>query len=143
MIEDELFERGLAVRREVWGVAGADAQIDGASHLTEKMQELVTRWCFGDIWSRDGLARRTRSMITVSMLLALGRNHELGIHMRGALANGVTDEELREICLHAVPYCGIPAANEGLRTLAAVLADERPDSSLLEPAARAGDQGGS
>lgn len=136
MIEDELFDRGLTVRREIWGRDGADGQVNSTRLLNDKMQEIVTRWCFGDIWSRDELPRRIRSMITVAMLITLGKSHELGIHMRGALANGVTDEELREICLHAVVYCGIPAANEGLRTLDAVLTEEAPQSTLLEPAPR-------
>lgn len=134
MIRDELYEQGLNVRREMFGSAGAEQQTESTREINDKLQEIVTRWCFGDIWQRGGLDRRTRSMITVAMLVALGREWELKIHTRGALANGVTEEELREISLHAILYCGIPSANEGLRTLDAVLAEERPDSPLLAPA---------
>lgn len=134
MIRDELYEQGLGVRREMFGSAGAEEQTESTRGINDKMQEIVTRWCFGDIWSRPELDRRTRSMITVAMMIALGREWELNIHMRGALANGVTEEELREISLHAVLYTGIPAANEGLRTLDSILAAERPDSTLLQPA---------
>lgn len=134
MLRDELYEHGLGVRREMFGSAGAEQQTEATRGINDKLQEIVTRWCFGDIWSRPELDRRTRSMITVAMLIAMGREWELNIHMRGALANGVTEEELREISLHAILYAGIPAANEGLRTLDAILAAERPDSALLRPA---------
>ncbi|HWL45239.1 MAG TPA: carboxymuconolactone decarboxylase family protein [Ilumatobacter sp.] len=134
MLRDELYEQGLDVRREMFGSGGAEQQTENTRAINDKMQEIVTRWCFGDIWSRPELDRRTRSIITVAMLVALGREWELNIHMRGALANGVTEEELREISLHAILYCGIPSANEGLRTLDAVLAAERADSPLLQPA---------
>lgn len=134
MLRDELYEQGLDVRREMFGSAGAEQQTESTRGINDKLQEIVTRWCFGDIWSRPELDRRTRSMVTVAMLIALGRELELNIHMRGALANGVTEEELREISLHAVLYAGIPSANEGLRTLDAILVAERPDSELLRPA---------
>lgn len=136
MERDELYERGLVVRREMFGSAGAEVQTESTREINGKLQEIVTRWCFGDIWQREGLDRRTRSMITVAMLVALGREWELKIHTKGALANGVTEEELREISLHALLYCGIPSANEGLRTLDAVLQEERPDSRLFDPAQR-------
>lgn len=137
MIRDDDYDRGLDVRREIFGSAGAEQQTESTTELNDKMQEIVTRWCFGDIWTRDEeLSRRDRSMITVAMLLALGRPHELNIHYRGALANGVTERELRELCLHAVLYCGIPAANEGLRSLEAVLRERDDESPLLQPAAR-------
>jgi 4-carboxymuconolactone decarboxylase len=134
MIKDESFDRGREIRSAMWGSDATDAQVDTTRELNDKLQEIVTRWCFGDLWSREELPLRVRSMITVSMLLALGREHELEIHMVGALANGVTDVELREICLHAVAYCGIPSAGEGLRTLDKVLAARLPDSTLLRPA---------
>lgn len=137
MIRDDDYDRGLEVRREIFGSAGAEQQTESTTELNDKMQEIVTRWCFGDIWTRDEeLSRRLRSMITVAMLVALGRAHELSIHLRGALANGVTEHELREICLHAVLYCGIPSANEGLRSLEAILRDGDEQSPLLRPAAR-------
>jgi 4-carboxymuconolactone decarboxylase len=132
---DEPFEAGLQVRREMFGKAGADDQVFSTTAMNDKMQEIVTRWCFGDVWEREELPRRIRSMITVAMMIALGKEVELGIHIRGALANGVTDVELREIALHSLLYCGIPAANEGLRTLQAVLSEVDPESELLGPAA--------
>ncbi len=133
MLRDELYEQGLEVRRAMFGSAGAEQQTENTRAINDKLQEIVTRWCFGDMWTRPGLDRRIRSMITVAMLLAMGREFELNIHIRGALANGVTEEELREISLHAILYCGIPAANEGLRTLDAILASQHADSPLLGP----------
>jgi 4-carboxymuconolactone decarboxylase len=138
MITDETFGVGLGVRREMFGQGGADDQVYATTELNDKLQEIVTRWCFGDLWSREELSRKMRSMVTVAMLIALGRSHELNIHMRGALANGVTPVELREISLHAILYCGIPAGGEAIRTLDAILTDADPDSNLLKPAARDG-----
>lgn len=134
MLEDSTFDSGIELRRRMFGEAGADAQIYATTELNDKLQEIVTRWCFGDLWSREELPLKTRSMITVAMLIALGRSHELNIHIRGALANGVTEVELREIALHAILYCGIPAGNDGIRTLDAILA---PDSPLRTDAPRA------
>ncbi|MBB4929577.1 4-carboxymuconolactone decarboxylase [Lipingzhangella halophila] len=122
MIEDELYDAGLRQRRAMFGKAGAEDQVEHTTDLNDKLQEIVTRNCFGDIWQRDGLEVRTRSLITVAMLLALGRSHELRIHINGALANGVSVVELREIMLHSYLYCGIPAAVEGIRTLDEILA---------------------
>jgi 4-carboxymuconolactone decarboxylase len=101
----------------MFGPGGSDVQIDNATELTEAMQEFVTRECFGGTWQRDGLSTRERSLVTVGMLLALGRAHEIRIHMLGAIANGATIEELREVVLQSVMYCGIPAGMEGLRAL--------------------------
>lgn len=123
MIKDELYDAGLGLRREMFGSAGAEGQVEHTSELDDKLQEIVTRNCFGDIWQRDGLERRTRSLITVAMLVALGRSHELRIHINGALANGVSVLELREVMLHSYLYCGIPAAVEGIYTLAKIAAE--------------------
>ena len=117
MDKDEQFQAGLALRRIMFGPGGSDEQIDNATDLTAAMQEFVTRECFGGTWQREGLSTRERSLITVGMLLALGRSHEIRIHMLGALANGASVEELREVVLQSVMYCGIPAGMEGLRTL--------------------------
>ena len=123
MNKDEQFEAGLALRRIMFGPGGSDEQIDNATDLTEAMQEFVTRECFGGTWQREGLSTRERSLITVGMLLALGRSHEIRIHMLGALANGASVEELREVVLQSVMYCGIPAGMEGLRTLVDISAE--------------------
>ncbi|WP_432828636.1 carboxymuconolactone decarboxylase family protein [Dactylosporangium sp. CA-092794] len=138
MLEDSTFDAGIELRRQMFGEAGADGQIYATTELNDKLQEIVTRWCFGEMWVREELPLKTRSMITVAMLLALGRGPELNIHMRGALANGVTDVELREIALHSILYCGIPAGVEGIRTLDGILADVAPGSALREDAARSG-----
>ena len=120
MNRDDVFDRGLALRERMFGAQGT-ADVEAADDFTEKFQEVVTRECFGDIWSRDGLTPRERSMLTVAMLVALNRTPQLRAHLAGALANGVTKEEIREILLHAMLYAGIPAALEGFRTAAAVL----------------------
>lgn len=123
MIKDELFEAGLARRRSMFGPGGADDQVNAVTELNDKLQDVVTRYCFGDIWQRPELDYAERSKITVAMLLALGKPQELRVHLRGALANGVSVAELREIVLHSFLYCGIPAANEGIRALTEITAD--------------------
>lgn len=125
LIEDELFERGRALRRAMFGVAGTDQELEATTELDEKLQEMITRYCFGDVWQRDGLSRRERSLITVAMLIALGRPHEVRIHLRGGLANGLTVEELREVIVQSTMYCGLPAALDGLRQLKTVEAEQR------------------
>ncbi len=136
MIHDSYLDAGLDLRRQMFGEGGAEGQVFNTTELNDKLQEIVTRWCFGDLWLREELSPKTRSLITVAMLIALGKGPELNIHMRGALANGVTEVELREVSLHAILYAGIPAGNEGLRTLEGILKDTKPDSELLAPAAR-------
>ena len=108
----EAFARGLELRREMFGVAGADEAIESASEFSRPLQEMVTRFCFGEVWQRPGLDRKTRSLITLSLLIGSGRFPQFPAHVRGALANGVSAEELRELVLHAQLYCGIPAAVE-------------------------------
>lgn len=140
MDSGESYELGLAMRREMFG---ANSTSGSPTELTAKVQDIVTRWCFGDVWQRQDLDRPSRSLVTVAMLLALGRPQELRLHMRGALANGVAPEQLRELCVHAVLYCGLPVANEGLRALTDVLAQAEPDSPLLEPVRDAGHEASS
>ena len=110
--ENGAFETGLALRRDMFGVAGADQALDAASDFSRPLQEMVTRHCFGEVWQRPGLDRKTRSMLTLAMLISNGRFAQFGAHVRGAVANGVTELELRELILHAQLYCGIPAAVE-------------------------------
>ncbi len=110
--DDKAFTTGLALRREMFGPAGAEQALAAASEFSKPLQEAVTRFCFGEIWQRPGLDRRTRSLITLAMLIASGRFTQFPAHVRGALANGVTPEELRELTLHSQLYCGIPAAVE-------------------------------
>jgi 4-carboxymuconolactone decarboxylase len=130
VIRDELFEAGIALRRTMFGALGADDQIDNVSELDDKLQDFVTRQCFGDVWQRDVLDKKSRSLVTIAMLVAMGRSHETAIHMRGGLANGLTVEEIREVLLQSIMYCGLPAAVEGFRTLRAIVAE-----GVDEPAA--------
>jgi 4-carboxymuconolactone decarboxylase len=123
VIRDELFETGIALRRSMFGAQGADEQIDNVTDLDDKLQEFVTRQCFGDIWQRDVLDKKSRSLVTIAMLVAMGRSHEIAIHMRGGLANGLTVEEIREVLLQSIMYCGLPAAVEGFRTLRGIVAE--------------------
>lgn len=111
----DLFEQGLQTRREVLGAAYVDAAIAGADDFNRPMQELVTQYCWGDVWNRPGLDRRTRSMLNLAMLTALNRPHELKLHVRGALTNGVTKDEIREIFMQTAIYCGVPAAIDSFR----------------------------
>jgi 4-carboxymuconolactone decarboxylase len=114
-------QAGLATRRAVLGADYVQGALDRATPFTAPLQELVTRHAWGNTWQRDGIDLRTRSIVTVSMLVALGRMHELKIHVRGALNNGVTREELQEIFLHASVYCGFPAAVDAFRNAAEVV----------------------
>ena len=119
----DTFEKGLDVRRDMWGAAGAEDQIEAATGFTWPMQDLVTRYCFGEAWQRPHLDRQTRSMLTLAMLVALGKPKELQTHVRGALANGLSVEEIREVLVHAMIYCGVPAAVEAFRNASEVFRD--------------------
>jgi 4-carboxymuconolactone decarboxylase len=110
--DDKAFDAGLALRRDMFGPAGAEQALAAASEFSRPLQEMVTRFCFGEIWQRPGLDRKTRSLITLAMLIASGRLTQFPVHVRGALANGATPDELRELLLHSQVYCGIPAAVE-------------------------------
>jgi 4-carboxymuconolactone decarboxylase len=114
-MNDELFERGLEVRREVLGADYVEASLQNADEFTLPMQRLTTEFCWGEIWTRPGLDRRTRSFINLALLTALNRTHELGVHVRGALNNGLTRDEIGEVFLQAGVYCGVPAAMESFR----------------------------
>lgn len=111
----ELFERGLQTRREVLGAEYVDASIRNADEFNLPMQELVTQYCWGEVWNRPGLDRRTRSFLNLAMITALNRPHELKLHVRGALNNGLTKDEIREVFLQAAIYCGVPAAIDSFR----------------------------
>jgi 4-carboxymuconolactone decarboxylase len=115
--------RGMEVRRAVLGDAHVDRAEAARTPFTGEFQDLITRYAWGEIWTRPGLDRRTRSCITVAMLVALNRNEELALHLRGALRNGVTPDELKEILLQTAIYCGIPAANSAFGVAAKVLAE--------------------
>ena len=111
----ELFDKGLKVRREVLGSEYVDASLKNADEFTTPLQELVTQYCWGDIWNRPGLDRRTRSFLNLAMITALNRPHELKLHVRGAINNGLTKEEIREVFLQSAIYCGVPASLDSFR----------------------------
>ena len=117
---DEMFEKGLAVRREVLGADYVDASIAAADDFMGAFQHCVTSWCWGYTWARPGLDRKTRSMLNLAMLTALNRPKELRLHMRAAIRNGVTKQEFVEVFLQTLIYCGAPAANDSFRMAAEV-----------------------
>jgi len=111
----ELYEKGLAVRREVLGAEHVDNSIKTADAFNLPLQELVTEYCWGAVWGRPGLPKKVRSMLNLAMLTALGKPHEFKLHVRGALRNGVTREEISEVLLQTAIYCGVPAAVDAFR----------------------------
>lgn len=122
-MNDELYETGMQIRRAVLGDEYVDRSLAGADELGEPLQRLVTEYCWGAAWGREGLTRRERSMANISMLTALNRPHELRTHMRGALNNGVTREEIVELILQGAVYCGMPAGLDAMRCLREALAE--------------------
>jgi 4-carboxymuconolactone decarboxylase len=120
---DETFEAGLAIRREMFG-AMTDEHLRNADDFTRDLQDLVTRYCFGTVWARDGLDRKTRSMLTLALLAAQGRTEELRWHVKGALANGVSKDEIKEVFLHTAVYAGIPAGVSGFFNAREVFAEQ-------------------
>jgi 3-oxoadipate enol-lactonase/4-carboxymuconolactone decarboxylase len=116
-------QKGMEVRRAVLGDAHVDRAEAAKTPLTEEFQDLLTRYAWGEIWTRPGLDRRTRSCITIAMLIALNRSDELALHIRAARTNGVTVDELKEILLQSAIYCGVPAANTAFGVAAKVLAE--------------------
>lgn len=119
----ELYETGLAIRREVLGREYVDNSLKNATDFNRPFQELVSEYCWGAVWSRPGLSRRERSMINLAMLTALGRTHEVELHVRGALNNGLTKEQISEVLLQTAIYCGVPAALDSYRVASKVLAE--------------------
>ncbi|MBJ7554653.1 carboxymuconolactone decarboxylase family protein [Marinomonas spartinae] len=115
------FDKGLATRKAVLGEDYVNNSINNATHFTRPLQQLVTEYCWGDVWQREGLAKRERSLINLSMISALNRPHELALHVRGAVNNGVTVAEIREILLQVAIYCGVPASIDAFRTAGTVL----------------------
>ncbi len=120
-MSDPIYDKGLATRTAVLGADYVQAAMQRSTDFTRPLQELVIRNAWGNTWQRDGIDLKTRSIVTVSMLVALGRMHELKIHVRGALNNGVTKAELQEIFMHASVYCGFPAAVDAFRAASEVV----------------------
>jgi 4-carboxymuconolactone decarboxylase len=119
-------ERGLEVRRAVLGDEHVDSAIARTTDFTAEFQDLITRYAWGEIWTRPGLDRRTRSCITLTALVAGGHEQELAMHLRGALRNGLTPDEIKEVLLQTAIYCGVPAANAAFAVAQEVLAEDRP-----------------
>jgi 4-carboxymuconolactone decarboxylase len=115
MDDKERFDGGMKIRREVLGADYVDRGMAAADEFMMAMQDLTTRYCWGDIWSRPGLDRRTRSMLNLAMISALNRPHELKVHVKGALTNGVTKDEIKEILLQVAIYAGVPAGMDSFR----------------------------
>lgn len=119
----EMFEKGMQVRREMFGPELAELAVKNASEFAKPFHDIMTRYCFGETWNREALGRRDRSLCTISMLIALGKELEVKMHVKGGLANGLTVEEIREVVLHSMIYCGVPASFTALRAAEAALAE--------------------
>lgn len=122
-MRNETYEKGMAARRSVLGDAYVDNALKNADALTQPFQDLATEYCWGTIWANEDLPRKTRSLINIGMLVALGRSNELEIHMRAARRNGCTMEEIRAVLMQTAIYVGVPAANDGFKIARKVLAE--------------------
>jgi len=123
-MSQSMFDKGMEIRKAVLGAEYVETSLKNADDFNRPLQELLTEYCWGAVWGREGLPRKTRSMLNLAMLAALNRPHELKLHLRGALRNGVTKEEIREILLQAGVYCGAPAAVDSFRVAREVFAEE-------------------
>ena len=122
---NEMYEKGLQIRREVLGSEYVDRAIGSADDFNKEFQEILTEYCWGAVWGRSGLSRKQRSLNNICMLSALGRSHELELHLKGALTNGVTADEIKETLIQVAVYCGAPAAVEGFRIARRVVDEHR------------------
>jgi 4-carboxymuconolactone decarboxylase len=134
-VNDPVHERGMQVRREVLGDGHVDAAVERTTGFTADFQDLITRYAWGEIWTRPGLDRSTRSCITLTALVALGRLEELEMHVHAALRNGLTADEIKEVLLHSAIYCGVPAANAAFAVAQRALAEhnEPPANPASQP----------
>jgi len=122
MTDKERYEQGMRLRRDVLGDAHVDRTLQQTTAFNEIFQDFITRYAWGEVWSRPGLSRSTRSMLTLATMIALNREEEFKMHVRAALKNGVTREEIQEVLLHSAIYCGLPAANNAFSWAQSVLA---------------------
>lgn len=132
--DTDLFRQGLEIRRAVLGADYVDRSVATADDFMAAFQKLTTEWCWGALWSRPGLDRKTRSMLNLAMLTALNRPNEVRLHARGALTNGVTPDEIKEILLQTGIYCGIPAALDSFKIVAEVLREVEAEKAAAQPA---------
>jgi 4-carboxymuconolactone decarboxylase len=123
-VGEDVYDRGMKTRREVLGDAHVDRAVEGTTPFTADFQEFITKYAWGEVWSRPGLDRRTRSCITLAVLVALGRDHEVAMHVRAALGNGLTPDEIKEVLLHTAVYAGVPVANSAFGIAQQVLDEE-------------------
>jgi len=128
-MSNEKYEKGLQIRIQVLGEDYVKRSIENADEFTQPLQELVTEYCWGHVWGRDGLSRKERSMINLAMISALNRPHELKLHIRGALRNGLSREQIREILLQVGIYCGVPAAVDSFRLAREAFAEADTEST--------------
>ncbi|HEX6715022.1 MAG TPA: 4-carboxymuconolactone decarboxylase [Thermoleophilaceae bacterium] len=124
-MSDDMYEAGMRARREVLGDDHVERAIANTTDFTQAFQDFITRYAWGGVWSREGLDRKTRSCITLAVLTALGRENEIAVHVRGALRNGLTSEEIAEVLLHTAVYAGVPASNAAF-AIAQPIVDEQP-----------------
>src|SRR5216684_5082937 len=125
MDERERYEKGLSVRRAVLGDAHVDRSLKNRNEFNQEFQDLITRYAWGEIWTRPGLPRKTRSLLTIAMMVALNRTDELRLHLRASVNTGVSREELQEVLLQTAIYCGVPAANHAFQIAEEVFAESR------------------
>jgi 4-carboxymuconolactone decarboxylase len=123
MDDREHYEKGMQVRRAVLGDAHVGRTLKNKNDFNQEFQDLITRYAWGEIWTRPGLSRHMRSLLTISMLVALNRSEELRMHIRAAFSNGVTRDEIKEVLLQSAIYCGVPAANSAFHTAEAVFGE--------------------
>jgi 4-carboxymuconolactone decarboxylase len=136
MDDQQRYEAGMKVRRAVLGDAHVDRSLENRTEVTEEFQNLITRYAWGEIWTRDGLPRHTRSLLTIAMMVALNRGEELALHLRAARNNGVTRDEIKEVLLQTAIYCGVPAANSAFHLADKIFKEQ--DAAAGEAGARAG-----
>jgi len=122
-MDEQTYNKGLEIRKAVVGAEYVERSLAAADEFTRPIQELVTQYCWGEVWSREGIDRRTRSILNIGMLVALNRPHELRLHVAGALNNGVTKDEIRELLLQTAIYCGVPAALDAFRVAREVITE--------------------
>jgi 4-carboxymuconolactone decarboxylase len=124
MDDRERFAKGLEVRRAVLGEKHVNASLEKSNSFTAEFQDLVTRYAWGEMWTRQGLSRQTRSLVTLAMLIALNRGDEFRLHLRGAMNNGATRDQIKELLLQAAVYCGVPAANSAFHAADEIFAEQ-------------------
>jgi 4-carboxymuconolactone decarboxylase len=124
MDERKRYEQGLKVRRQILGDAHVDKSLKSRTKFTEDFQDLLTRYAWGEVWTRPGLPKQTRSLVTLALLVALNRSDEFRMHVRAALNNGVSQDQIREVLLHSAIYCGLPAANTAFHIAQEVIASK-------------------